>query len=92
MGRAVDRAKGTDRAQWLAELSVALDQAQQLAWTLGVSEGSSAEARELYGQLDAVRIEVESLKQGQWSQLQPGFDPNWMGLLSWRASPPDGLD
>ena len=86
----MDRAKGTDRARWLAELSVALEQAQQLAWSLGVSEGSSAEARELYGRLEAVRIEVASLRQGQWSQMQPDSDPNWVGLLGWRAPARDG--
>ena len=87
----MDRVSGTDRLLWLAELAIAIDQAQQLAWRLGVSEGCSADARELYGQLEALKAEVESLQQGQWSQLQGEFDPNWMNLLRWgeRAGPTD---
>ena len=92
MGRAVDRASGTDRAQWLAELADAVEQAQRLAWTLGVSEGSSQEARELYGRLEAVRIEMESLRQGQWRKLQPDIDPKWMDPSSWFSSDPDPSD
>jgi hypothetical protein len=76
----VDRANGTGRAQWLAELADALEQAQQIAWTLGVSEGSSPDARDLYGRLEAVRIEVESLRQGHWSRLPADYDPKWLGL------------
>ena len=92
MGRAVDRLSGTGRALWLAELAAALDDAQQLAWRLGVSEGCSAEARELYGRLEAVRAEVESIRQGRRSQLQVDFGPNWMNLHPWREPIPTGPD
>ena len=92
MGRAVDRASGTDRAQWLAELADAVEQAQRLAWTLGVSEGTSHEARELYGRLEAVRIEMESLRQGQWEKIQRDIDPKWLDPSAWLGSAPDLSD
>lgn len=50
------------RAAWLSDLARAIDEAQQLAWRLGVTEGRSTEALELYVQLESARIEVESLR------------------------------
>lgn len=49
------------RAQWLSELSQAIDEAQWLAWRVGVVEGRNAKALELYVQLEMVRAEVESM-------------------------------
>ena len=49
------------RAQWLSELNRAIDEAQWLAWRLGVVEGRSAQALELYVQLEFVRAEVEAM-------------------------------
>ena len=55
------------RARWLAELAQAIDEAQCLAWQLGVVEGSNAEALDLYVQLEVARAEVEAL-QGRRSR------------------------
>ena len=79
-----DQANATARAQWLAELADALEQAQQLAWTLGVSEGRSSEAKNLYGQLESVRIEVESLRRGRARTLPQDKRPLRPDLLPWR--------
>ena len=53
---------GAARAQWLSELSRAIDEAQWLAWRLGVVEGRNVQALELYVQLELVRAEVEALR------------------------------
>ena len=53
---------GAARAQWLSELSRAIDEAQWLAWRIGVVEGRNALALELYVQLELVRAEVEALR------------------------------
>ena len=55
-------APGAARATWLSELSTAIDEAQWLAWRLGVVEGRNAQALELYVQLELVRAEVEALR------------------------------
>jgi hypothetical protein len=52
---------GMARAQWLSELSAAIDEAQWLAWRIGVVEGRNAKALELYVQLEMVRAEVEAM-------------------------------
>ena len=51
----------TSRAVWLSELSKAIDEAQWLAWRIGVVEGRNAQALELYVQLELVRAEVEAM-------------------------------
>ncbi len=54
-------APGAARAIWLSELSTAIDEAQWLAWRIGVVEGRNAKALELYVQLEMVRAEVEAM-------------------------------
>jgi hypothetical protein len=49
------------RAQWLSELNQAIDEAQWMAWRIGVVEGRNAQALELYVQLEMVRAEVEAM-------------------------------
>ena len=61
---------GTARATWLSELSRAIDEAQWLAWRIGVVEGRNAQALELYVQLELVRAEVEALRGRDFSNLQ----------------------
>jgi len=80
-----NEATATDRARWLAELAVAIEQAQKLAWRLGVSEGDDPEAKDLYSRLEAAREEVESLRRGGWAGEQRELDPFWMKLLPWRS-------
>lgn len=53
---------GAARATWLSDLSKAIDEAQWLAWRIGVVEGRNAQALELYVQLELVRAEVEELR------------------------------
>ena len=60
----------TSRAVWLSELSTAIDEAQWLAWRIGVVEGRNALALELYVQLELVRAEVEALRGRDVSSLR----------------------
>ena len=57
------------RAVWFSELGAAIDEAQRLAWQLGVGEGC-ADAVELYVRLEIVRAEVEALR----GRRVPGFE------------------
>ena len=52
----------TVRAQWLSDLLRAIDDAQWLAWRIGVVEGRNAQALELYVELELVRAEVEAMR------------------------------
>ena len=54
---------GAARATWLSELSKAIDEAQWLAWRIGVVEGHNALALELYVRLESVRAEVEAMRR-----------------------------
>jgi hypothetical protein len=57
------RMSAASRAKWLAELAIAIDEAQRLAWRVGVTEAKSSEALELYVRLEAARVEVEALRR-----------------------------
>jgi len=69
----------TERARWLAELAAAMDEAQVLLWRIGVAEGDNADARDLYGRLEAARAEIECLR-GVREVARARFDPNWTKL------------
>ena len=78
------------RARWLAELSDALFQAQELAWRYGqISSAHSAEAMDLYARLETVRGDVRAL------QLRPAPDFEAEKSSKWTKSPwcaPPGED
>ena len=81
MHRAPDQVVALERTRWLAELAQAIAQAQRLAWRLGVAEGDSEEARDLYARLEAVRSEVDSLRFGRWVDVGQEIDPAWLERL-----------
>ena len=64
------------RARWMAELATAIEGAQRVAWQLGTATNGSCEARELYGQLEAARMELESLRLGT-RRLREEIEP-WL--------------
>lgn len=51
------------RAEWVSDLLRAIDEAQWLAWRVGVVEGRNAQALELYVELELVRAEVEAMRR-----------------------------
>jgi hypothetical protein len=73
----------SERARWLAELALALEEAQKVAWRLGVSEGDSAEAKELYGRIEAARAEVDTLRLNGFRRIREETEPDWTSLLLW---------
>jgi hypothetical protein len=81
------------RARWLAELAASIDEAQRIAWRLGVTEGDNAEAKELYGRLEAARVEVESLRRGgAWTREPVELPPQWMKSFFGSSEAADSID
>ena len=79
-----NQGSAAQRARWLAELADAMEQAQAIAWRLGISEGDDPEAKQLYARLEAARDEVEALRRGIWAGARQQLDPIWMKLLAWQ--------
>lgn len=92
MNESYGEAAATERARWLAELATAIEQAQKLAWRLGVTEGDDAEALELYAHLELAREEVEALRLGGWAGVQQELDPFWLKFLPWRTQIAESSD
>ena len=72
-----------ERSQWLAEIAQAVDEAQRLTKRLGASAADSAAAKEIYDSLEAIRIEVDSLRRGGWVVRRGDIDPNRTHLFPW---------
>jgi hypothetical protein len=73
------------RAQLFAQLTAAIEGAQSLAWQLGTRDATAAQACELYGRLEAARIELDSLRG---LARRPDFDieANWLQKFGWEES------
>ena len=81
MHEAPDQVVALARARWLDELTDAIALARRLAWRLGVAEGDSEQARELYARLEALQSEVASLRGGNWVAVRKEIDPVWLENL-----------
>lgn len=81
---------GATRARWLAELANAIESAQRLAWQLGTASRPSPEARELYSQLEAARVEVESMRGVSIHAHRS--EPSWLDALGWSGNLLDPAD
>ena len=79
---------GKARACVLEELATAIECAQRVAWLLGSAEDASLEARQLYGELEAVRVELEALRLANRRIARGEMEPwlarhiGWPGALS----------
>jgi acyl-CoA hydrolase len=78
------------RARWLAELADEIESAQRLAWQLGTATRPSFVARELYGRLEAARLELESMRGG--TSHEPLPRPARLDALGWTGSLLDPAD
>jgi len=76
------------RAQWLAQLGEAIESAQRLAWQLGTYDGTSKEARALYGRLEAARFELDALR-GCVERDARAPDPELLRKLGWEPGLPE---
>ena len=90
MERVSDESSGAARAQWLAELSEALEQAHKLMWKLGIGDGGGPAAMELYLRVEAARLEVRALRLGRRYQMIDDIDPERPEPLPWKRSGTDG--
>ena len=79
------------RAEWFAHLAEAIEGAQRVAWQLRTSESASFEARELYGRLEVVRFELETLR-GVAHRPNRTIDPEWLDKLGWGGTLPEPRD
>jgi hypothetical protein len=73
----------TERARWLAELSVALSEARRLVKELGAADGRF-EAVELYARIEALRFEVEAMRLRRRERVDQQNSPEWIEL-PWEA-------
>ena len=74
------------RAQWLAELSEALEQAHKLMWKLGIGDGGGPAAMELYLRVEAARLEVQALRLGRRDRLTDESNPEWTDSSPWKRA------
>lgn len=69
------------RARWLAELSGALDDAQQLICRF--SGERNVEAVDLLKRIEAARAQVQSLQLGRARKTGDDFSSEWSNSLPW---------
>jgi hypothetical protein len=79
-----------DRARWLAQLSEALDAADQLAFQLGPSRIQSGDAAELFMRLTAARAQLKALRLRRPDDPSGDSDPNWSNPPLWPTEPAHG--
>lgn len=78
----------TLRTEWIARLVEAIEGAQSLAWQLARHDGMSNEARDLYGRLEAARLELDLLS-GKIDRKSQQADPDWLAALGWNSGSSD---
>ena len=84
---------GGARAERLSELNRAIDEAQCLAWRIGVVEGRNAQALELYVQLELIRAEAEALRAGDSSHAaRTAFHAKFSNTFGNFAASGEGLE
>ena len=74
------------RAQWLAQICETIESAQRLAWQLRTRDGISSEARELYGRLEAAKLELQSMRETE-SWMSAKARPDWLADLGLTVVP-----
>lgn len=75
------------RQRQLAVLLEAVEQAQQGARALCNSPAGGADVKLLFGRLEAVRLEVQQLRQANGMGPFEEIDPKWTGLFPARLTP-----
>jgi hypothetical protein len=63
--------KPSERSQWLADLSTALEQAEVIIECLDDETARSVEAHHLSVRISALRSEVEQLRRGIFANVTP---------------------
>ena len=73
-----------ERARWLADLSEALEDAQQLLQRLGISATDNPLAMELYLRIEGARFEIQALRLSGSSDWLEISSPKRSQKLPWR--------
>jgi hypothetical protein len=73
-----------ERARWLAELSAALSEAEQVLRGFHQELNLGIEARELYWRIEAARLEVQSLQLSRSLNGRKEMHPEWIELPPWQ--------
>ena len=73
----------TERTQWLAKLSEALDEAQGLIWHLREPGIAGADILDLSERIDAVRAELCSFRLSRVRELTE-VGPEWINCSPWK--------
>ena len=74
------------RAQWLAQLADALNDAHQLILALELAGDQRIVSGELYLRIEAARFEVQSLRLSRSLNPRTQADPKWTGCPPWNSS------
>ncbi|MES2119210.1 MAG: hypothetical protein V4513_01370 [Pseudomonadota bacterium] len=75
---------GAERARWLADVSEALEDAQQLLQRLGIGATDDPLAMELYLRIEGARFAIQALRlsrSSDWSEISA---PKRSQKLPWR--------
>jgi len=77
------------RARWLADMSMALDEARDVLFELDLSQmPAGAATTELYRRIEAARLEVRSLRLSRSIDPCGRKAPEWIEFDPWRSEPP----
>ena len=74
-----------ERARWLAELSGALNEARRLMLLLEHLSHQKPAAKDLYLQIEAALLEVQSLRRSRSLCGRQESDPKWIESDPWRS-------
>jgi hypothetical protein len=72
---------GVENARLLAELALAIDQAQKAAASVGLTHGGG-EAHDLRVRLEVLKAEVDELRRGGWRVPARELGSKWIKLGS----------
>ena len=76
------------RAQWLAELSNALEEAQGLIWRISAAE--DIDLLDLCARIESARAEVRSLRLGRGATPTSADGPKWINPSPWDGRKDEG--
>jgi hypothetical protein len=71
---------GAEKARWLAELALTVDQAQRAARSLEITQLHGAEAKALQVRLELIKNEVDDLRRGGWRAPSQELGSKWIKL------------
>jgi len=71
---------GLNRARWLAELALAVQQAEEATRRLAFAEADRGQVQELRHRLQLVKSEIEDLRRGGWRTQGRELGSKWIRI------------